>query len=364
MQFTINAAALASLLKQCSRVASRKGNDATSHVLIEVEGGQLALAAQNGSQQIVRRTRTASLRIALEGGICVAAQKLEQIVSALPGDKEVKLAVNDEKLVVTCGRSRFSLMTQGVDNFPRITVSDPIAEFAIDAEKLRLGGKAVSTCCARDDVRQFLNGMLLTIENGTAALVGSDGHRMGVYEVTGVEGPVAKVIIPTTIVDEFLNFATEANARIRLYPNLVSVVSDSGELYSKLVDGSYPDYRRLIAPSASPTRLLVNRAQLLSAVQRVSLMSDERIQAVRLQVSNDETLICAVGVDSSGEEAVSGALTGTPLEVGFNARYLGDILKVMTEDEIEFEFNGASVGTHIAPRNCTQMKFVLMPMRV
>lgn len=365
MQFTLNAGTLATVLKQCSRIASKKGNEAERHVLIDAQAGQLSITAFNGSQQVVRRTSTSTLNVVQSGAVCAVAHKLEQIVSSLPAAKDVKLCVADDKLVLTSGRSRFSIVTMDVNSFPTITVGQHISEFEIDTDKLRLGGKAVASCCARDDVRHFLNGMNIRILNGTVTLVGSDGHRMGIYEIDDVQAADASVIVPTVVLDDLIDFAVEKRTKFRIYPNLIAVISEAGELYSKLVDGKFPDFDRISAPHRSPTNLVVNRHALLQAAQRVALMTDKS-QGLKLSLQDGETAITSVGIasDGSGEELIPSSLSGQGFEVGFSARYLTEILRVMSNDEICMSFATASDGTHIRGKECGQLKFVLMPMRL
>lgn len=366
MQFTIQAAALSVLLKQCSGVASRRADDPTSHLLISAQDGQLAITAQNGSQQITRRTRTSSLQIEAEGSICAGAYKLDQIAAALPGDRPVTIKLVEEKLVITCARSRFSLATFSASAFPLIEVSTAIAEFQIDSQELQRGGRAVSICSARDDVRTYLNGMQLALSAAGATLVASDGHRLGQFRLSGVEGDdSASVIVPVAILDEFLSFSSETKTRVRLYPNLVCVLSESGELYSKLIDGKYPDVARLLTPSGKASRLQVNRLALLDAVQRIGLMSEAKHQSVRLSLATSELRVSALSNDNAGEEVLDVDFKGEPVDVGYNPRYLTEIIKAMGPAEnIEILFTGASTGTLMSATDCSQLKFVLMPLRI
>ena len=366
MKFSINASVFASVLKQCARVASRKGGTAETHVLIGVEANELTLIAQNGSQQIIRRVRTSSLVVEAQGHICAAAQKMEQIVSAMPGDRDVKVSLSDEKLVITCARSRFSLATMNVDSFPLIKVSTPVAEFKVNAANLRDSGKSVAVCCAREDVRQYLNGMLLDVREGTLYLAASDGHRMGVCRIEGVTGSDSQAIIPVASVDDFLTFATESEACIRLYPNLAVVVSDAGEFYTKLLEGKYPDYQRLLKKPSSPSTLKANRPALLASAQRVALMADQRSFGIKFNLGREITLTTAASdiEGNAASEVIDGQYIGSDMEVGFSARYLTDILKTVTAEEVEIVFDGATGGTHLSPTDCAQQSFVLMPMRI
>lgn len=366
MQFTIQAAALSVLLKQCCGVASRRADDPTSQLLISVHDGQLAITAQNGSQQITRRTRTSSLQVEVDGAICAGATKLEQIAAALPSERPVTLKLVEEKLVITCARSRFSLATFSANAFPLIEVSSPIAEFQIDSVDLQRGGRAVSTCSARDDVRTYLNGMQLAFNAAGAALVASDGHRLGQYLLSGVEGDVsASVIVPVAAIDQFLTFSSETKTRVQLYPNLVCVLSESGELYSKLIDGKYPDVARLLTSSGNTSRLVVNRIALLEVVQRIGLMSEAKHQSVRLSLSTNELRVSALSNDNAGEEIIDVEFNGEPVDVGYNPRYLAEIIKAIgPAEEIEILFSGTSTGTLLSATDCSQLKFVLMPLRI
>ena len=366
MQFSINSAAFSALLKQCSGVANRRAENSTSQLLISAQGGQLAITAQNGSQQITRRTRTSSLLIEVEGSICANAYKLEQIAAALPGERSVTIKLVEEKLVIACARSRFSLATIPSSSFPLIEVSTAIAEFQIDSFELQRGGRAVSTCSARDDVRTYLNGMQLALSTTGATLIASDGHRLGQYLLSGVEGTATtSVILPVAAIGEFLTFSTEAKSRVRLYPNLVCVLSDSGELYSKLIDSKFPDVERLLKPSGQSTCLQVNRLALLEAVQRIGLMSEAKQESVRLSLSTNELRVSALSNDNTGEEVLDVEFSGEPIEVGYKPQYLIEIIKAIGPAEnIEMLFTGASTGTLLSATDCSQLKFVLMPLRI
>jgi DNA polymerase III subunit beta len=293
---------------------------------------------------------------------------LLDILRALPESGEVTLNLDEKKLTVKSGKSRFSLQTLPADDFPRM--SPPQGE----SRKLNLSQSALRRLLAQtqfamaaQDVRYYLNGLLMVVDGTQLKTVATDGHRLAFASI-GIEGSFAKqeVIIPRKTVLELNRLLTDGDTsvEIELAGNQARFVFGEVELVSKLIDGKFPDFERVI-PSSTRNNLQISRQELQQAMQRASILTNEKFRGVRLVVSENSMKIVAANADQ--EEALEELeidYHGEALDIGFNVGYLLDVLGNSNADAVQWGFNDSNSSALITVPGNESFKYVVMPMRI
>lgn len=368
MKLSIQANDLANVLKHVCRVSIRASGDINGHLLLNVTDAGVLISATNGKQQITMKLDSPSLNVEALGAICVHAAKLEQVIGALPKDKAVSVSIKDEKLLITCGRSRFNLVTLAAFNFPAVDFPD--AEIA---GSLRLGGSLLSAalrqvgfCAARNDVRHYLNGALFDVEPGCLTIVATDGHRLGVTEVNVATTVTGKFILPSTCIEDVVGFCGSGEIEVAFSRNMVRYTNQSGVLFSRLLEGNFPSYKNLVTNAAQGQVARLVRNDIASAVARVTLMSDSKNPAVKLSLVTDVISIQSVSVDIENEanDVLPCNYSAEPFEIGMNGVLAAELLRALGSEEVEFIFNGAASGTLLRSPSFPSHSFVLMPVRL
>ena len=336
-----------------------------SNVLIEKKGGQLTFLATDIEIQI----RTASqVDEGSDGAVTVSAKKLLDILRALPDAGDVSLNLEDKKLTVKAGRSRFSLQTLPADDFPRM--SPPQGE----SKKLTLSQSALRRLLgqtqfsmASQDVRYYLNGLLMVVDGSQLKTVATDGHRLA-FSAINIEGSFAKqeVIVPRKTVLELnrLLADSEASVEIELAGNQARFVFGDVELVSKLIDGKFPDFERVIPP-ATRNNLQIARQTLQQAMQRASILTNEKFRGVRLVIGDNSLKIVAANADQEeAQEELEIEYQGEPLDIGFNVGYLLDVLGNSNAEVVQWGFNDSNSSALVTVPGNDSFKYVVMPMRI
>lgn len=369
MKLTIKAHDLASFLKAVARVPNRKATDVYGHILLEVSMTSLRLSAHNGQKQMSLEIPAGLFTLVGDAfSVCVPSLKFDQVIAALPKEAMVHIHIADTKLVIASGRSRFSLATLKADQFP-------VMEFTADQSKgeLILPGSTLSTaiqqvgfCAARADVRVALNGIFFDFQVGQMTLVASDGYRMGVVDVPVEGGTMQNFILPSTCIEDVCQFVGSGDIQIATSGNMARFTKAGGVLHTKLVEGKYPDYRKLIASAEQGDVARVIRDDLAGAMARVSLLSEGTVSVVRLAVTSDS--ISVQSVAAKAEDMANDVLPcdyhAAPFEIGFNGSLAGETIRSLGGKEIDVIFTGAGSGTLIRARDLPSHSFVLMPVRL
>jgi len=336
-----------------------------SNVLIEKKGGQLTFLATDIEIQI----RTASqVEVGDDAAVTVSAKKLLDILRALPESGEVTLNLDDKKLTVKSGKSRFSLQTLPADDFPRM--SPPQGE----SKKLKLAQSALrgllsqtQFSMASQDVRYYLNGLLMVVDGNQLKTVATDGHRLA-FSSLEIEGSFSKqeVIVPRKTVLELNRLLSDNDApvEIELAGNQARFVFGDVELVSKLIDGKFPDFERVIPP-ATRNVLQISRSELQQAMQRASILTNEKFRGVRLVIGDNSMKIVAANADQ--EEALEEleiTYQGEALDIGFNVGYLLDVLANTNAETVQWGFNDSNSSALVTIPGNESFKYVVMPMRI
>ncbi|NJD23795.1 MAG: DNA polymerase III subunit beta [Betaproteobacteria bacterium] len=337
-----------------------------SNVLLEKQGDQLTLLATDIEIQIT--TTAGGAGGEGNGAVTVGARKLQDILRSLPDGSEVSLVLDDKRLQVRAGKSRFSLQTLPAADFPRMTLADGDArEFAISQRAFRqLLGKTQYAMAAQD-VRYYLNGLLLQVEGKELRAVATDGHRLAFASV-GIDAdlPRQEMILPRKTVLELnrLLVDTDDALNITLSPNQVRFAFGSVVLVSKLIDGKFPDYERVIPPSLR-NHVTIGRQTLMQAMNRAAILTNEKFRGVRVVLGeNTLKLIAANAEQEEAQEEVEVAYAGEAIDVGFNVGYLLDVLNNLHSDEVQWSFNDANSSALVTVPGNERFKYVVMPMRI
>jgi DNA polymerase-3 subunit beta len=337
-----------------------------SNVLLEKKGDRLTLLATDIEIQITTSTEGAGGEG--DGAVTVGARKLQEILRSLPDTTEVSLVLEDKRLLVRGGKSRFSLQTLPADDFPRMTVSEGEAkQFSISQKAFRQLISKTQYSMAAQDVRYYLNGLLLLVEGKELRAVATDGHRLAYASVEiDTDFPRQEMILPRKTVLELnrLLLDNDDALNIALTPNQVRFSFGSVVLVSKLIDGKFPDYERVV-PATLKNHMTVGRQTLMQAMQRAAILTNEKFRGVRVVLGeNSLKLIAANAEQEEAVEEIEVDYSGDVIDVGFNVGYLLDVLNNIHTEEIQWSFNDANSSALITVPGNDRFKYVVMPMRI
>ena len=337
-----------------------------SNVLLEKKGDLLTLLATDIEIQIT--TSTEGAMGDGDGAVTVGARKLQEILRSLSDNSEVSLVLEDKRLQVRSGKSRFSLQTLPANDFPRMTISDgDTRQFSISQKAFRQLIAKTQYGMAAQDVRYYLNGLLLLVEGKELRAVATDGHRLAFASVEiEADLPRQEMILPRKTVLELnrLLVDTDDALNITLAPNQIRFAFGSVVLVSKLIDGKFPDYERVV-PATLKNHMTVARQTLMQAMSRAAILTNEKFRGVRVVLSeNSLKLIAANAEQEEAQEEIEVNYSGDPIDVGFNVGYLLDVLNNVHAEEIQWSFNDANSSALITLPGNERFKYVVMPMRI
>src|SRR5688572_19572328 len=337
-----------------------------SNVLIEREADALSFVATDIEIQI---TAKSGLEAAAEArSLTVGARKLLDILRALPDNAEVTLQQQDKRLVVKAGKSRFTLQTLPAEDFPRLPKpSGDAARFALPQKALRRLLGLVQYAMAQQDIRYYLNGLLMVVEERQLKLVATDGHRLAFASLKlAADLPRQEVIVPRKTVLELAKLLADSGDEVRIELSATQAAFSFGtvELVSKLIDGKFPDYTRVI-PSGHKNRLQVDREPLRQALQRAAILSNEKFRGVRWVLADGSLKIVSSNAEQEeAQEELDVKYAGEALDIGFNVNYLLDVLNNVAGEQIECLFGDAASSALISYASEKDFKYVVMPMRI
>ncbi|MHB1092774.1 DNA polymerase III subunit beta [Thiobacillus sp.] len=336
-----------------------------SNLLLEKKGNKLTLLATDLELQV-------STQLEVQAGedfaITIAARKLFDIVRALPDSARVKLDSKDSQVVVSAGKSRFTLQTLPAADFPRVETSVGLGEvIRLPQKTLKRLLQLVQFAMASQDIRYYLNGMLLVLDGKQLRVVATDGHRLSYAETQlETEAETREVIIPRKTVVELSKLLGDVDhpVDLRIGANQVTITLPETELVTKVVDGKFPDYQRVI-PVNQPRHLKANRQSVMQALQRAAILSNEKFRGVRLVMSeNTLGIVCNNNEQEEAADEIEVSYNGDPLDVGFNVTYLLDGLGAVCTDEITLSLGDANSSMLLTSEGEPGFKYVVMPMRI
>jgi DNA polymerase-3 subunit beta len=345
-------------------VERRQTMPVLANVLLSVRDGRLSITATDLEVELVAATE---VTVQVAGDITVPGRKFLDILRALPERAAVALTVEGEKVVIKAGRSRFSLASLPAAEFP--VIDDINAQQTVQIprkELLRLLEKTHFSM-AQQDVRYYLNGMLLEIDGLSLRAVATDGHRLALCEmVLSVKAKAAQqVIVPRKGVLELQRVLTEeGTADVAIGTNHVRAQIGDVRFTSKLIDGRFPEYSRVI-PAAANHAIRADRDTLRLALQRTAILSNEKYRGIRMTVKANALTVQAHNPEQEeAEEEIEVSYQGGDLEVGFNVNYLLDALAAIDGQEVEIGLTDSNSSCLIRSPGNSTARYVVMPMRL
>lgn len=358
------------LLKPLSNVSGivekRHALPILSNLLLEgTDNNQLKFSATDLEVQISLSTQTNILN---NFSITVAAKKLFDITRALPEGSEIDIQIEDNKAIVKAGKSRFNLQTLPAKDYPLMKEGEQdVKKIVVPQNQLKDILKQVDFSMAQQDIRYYLNGLLFEVDGKKLNIVGTDGHRLSFTSINLKETKEkSQIIIPRKTILELIKLLDESkeNVEINLSKNQATFTFNNINLISKVIDGKFPDYNRVI-PVGHENHFEIDRLELLSSMQRASILSNEKYRGIRMVIDKNQLkLLSNNSEQEQAEEELDIIYDGPAIDIGFNVTYLIDVLTNIQTSKLSFGFKDSSSSCLITIPKNNDYKYVVMPMRI
>lgn len=338
-----------------------------SNVLLSRAGSSLTFVATDIEIEITATMTTDAP--GEDAAVTVGARKLLDILRALPEGAEIAIAAQEKRLQVRSGKSRFNLQTMPPEDFPRMAAPETGAvRFTLPQALLKSLFSQVQYAMAQQDIRYYLNGLLMVIDGGDLRVVATDGHRLAlaVKQVAPKELGRQEVILPRKTILELSRLLGDNDdpVEIELAPNQAKFSFGGTVVVSKLIDGKFPDYNRVI-PKSHDKQLTLDRLGLQHALQRAAILTNDKFRGVRWVLGENSLRIsCSNTEQEEANEELDIDYKGAALDIGFNVSYLLDVLNNLSVDEIECSLGDANSSALFTVRDRDDFKYVVMPMRI
>jgi len=351
-------------------VEKRQTMPILSNVLIENTNSKLSLTATDLEIEI---TATVPLYANTddtntEGKITVPMRKFHDTCRTLPDNAILKFEVDSDRAIIRCGRTRFTLMTLPADDFPTVNTEEATHEFFLPQSVMKNLLEKTQFAMALQDVRFYLNGLLIEVSPHQIRAVATDGHRLAMCTVAhkfAVEAPL-QVIVPRKGVLELSRLLSNVDEDISLTlsRNFIRVVTSDVTFISKLVEGDYPNYNNVM-PSGECDTIIADRNALKSCLVRTSILSNEKYKGIRIEVENETLRAVANNPEhEEAEDEVAVEFSGERTTVGFNVNYLVDAISALTSDNIKINISKTNSCALITDEKDDSALYVVMPMRL
>jgi DNA polymerase-3 subunit beta len=366
MKFQIEKETLLNPLQQIiGAVEKRQTMPALSNVLLRATENSLTLTATDLEIELVSQI---DIVVDETGEISVPARKLLDICKSLPNEAVINFTVNDNKARVQSGRSRFLLSTLPASDFPALDAINSVYEFELTQKTLRDIIDKTAFAMAQQDVRYYLNGLMLEVSANNLRAVATDGHRLAYCEKqTNADiADIKQVILPRKGVLELVRLLsdTDDSVKITLGSNHLQTVFNGIRLTSKLIDGRFPDYNRVM-PTEGENVVIADRDQLRQALIRASILSNEKYRGIRLVLEKNLVKLQAQNPDQEEADVeLEVVYSGDDIEIGFNVNYMLDVLNVTNSEMVQAALRDSNSSFLITYPDQTDCKYVIMPMRL
>ncbi len=366
MQIKINREILLKPLGHVASIVERRHTlPILSNLLLEANNNAFKLTATDLEMQV-------SLEIPSQFkdtfATTISAKKFLDICRSLPESSEIDLQTNDSRMTVKAGKSRFNLQTLPAADYPLMSkVSGDFIQIQISQNAFKKCLRQVEFAMAQQDIRYYLNGLLLEINGDRLNFVGTDGHRLSFASMSLTKSyDKTEVIIPRKTVVELVKLLEDNDEDISIEISGSQINFRFGEinLISKVIDGKFPDYNRVI-PQGHRNSFTVDRQQILMAMQRASILSNEKYRGIRLDLQQNHLRLVSTNTEQEeAEEELEINYNGDAIDVGFNVTYLIDVLNNIQHNEVTFALADANSSCLITNPADTDYKYVVMPMRI
>lgn len=370
MKLTIQRESILKPLQLVSGVVERRQTlPILSNLMLDAQDQKLFITATDLEVELIGCIELTDL--AEEGKTTVNARKFTDICRTLPNEAEINLSIKKNRLVLSSGRSRFTLSLLDANEFPNIEESEVNQiEFSLPQNTLKALLENTHFAMAQQDVRYYLNGMLFYINQGVIRLVSADGHRLALGSLTdeSIDGDI-KIIVPRKGVIELMKLLEDDEERVdfAIGSNHIRMSSNKFTFTSKLVDGQFPSYETVV-PKNGDKIVIANREKLKHSLTRVSILSNEKYRGIRFALSSGILKFSANNPEQEeAEEELEVDYNGADLEIGFNVNYLIDICNTISSDEIKMVFHDSNSAVLIEQNSESDDEpclYVVMPMRL
>jgi DNA polymerase III subunit beta len=358
-----------SLLKPVSMVAGvverRQTLPILSYILIRASDGAVSFTGTDLEVEMIARIEGG---VEKSGEVTVSARKLFDICRALPDRAVASLTKQGDKVVLKAGKSRFSLSSLPSNEFPKVEGGAFDQTLLIPAGILKSVFERTAFCMAQQDVRYYLNGLYMQANANSLRAVATDGHRMAVTEATCevAAGKLIEIIVPRKAVQEISRFLVNSSdvVKLEIGANHVRLAMSDVVFTSKLIDGKFPDYTKVI-PSSQSKQIHLDRHLFREALGRVAILANEKYRGIRLGLEAGRLRVSAHNPEQ--EEAVEELETtysGDPLEIGFNVNYLIDASNALQTEEVVLGLNDPNSSCTLRTSDSTDTQYIVMPMRL
>lgn len=357
------------LLKPLTSVASivekRHTLPILSNLLLEAKKNKIHLTATDLEMQISLSIDSAASG---EFSTTIAAKKLLDICRSLPDNSEINMATNESRITLKAGKSRFNLQTLPAADYPVMTKTQGLSTLVtIGQRQLKELLKQVEFAMGQQDIRYYLNGLLFEVFANRLNIVGTDGHRLS-FTSTELKQNYDKqeIILPRKTVIELIKLLDDSDedVQIEISSNQVNFSFANIKLISKVIDGKFPDYNRVI-PNGHKNTFTTERVGVLLAMQRASILSNEKYRGIRMVLSDNNLKLISTNSDQEeAEEELEINYRGDKLDIGFNVTYLIDVLNNTSSEQVTFSFADANSSCLVTVPNNAHYKYVVMPMRI
>ena len=336
-----------------------------SNLLLESKQGSLRFTATDLEMQISTQVKT---ELSEEFQITISAKKLFDITRALPESSKIDIQIEDAKVTVKAKKSRFNLQTLPPKDYPVMTrEADDSVELKISQKEFKALLKQVDFAMAQQDIRYYLNGLLIEVKEKNINIVGTDGHRLS-FTSASLDTPSKQeqVIVPRKTIVELVKLLndTEDPVEISFSKNQVAFKISDINLITKVIDGKFPDYSRVI-PEGHGNSFNINRTLLLDSMLRASILSNDKYRGIRMVIeANNLKLVSNNSEHEQAEEELEIDYKGDKIDIGFNVTYLIDVLTNIQSDQLTIAFNDSSSSCLVTIPNNEEYKYVVMPMRI
>ncbi|MGJ8692911.1 MAG: DNA polymerase III subunit beta [Thalassotalea sp.] len=367
MKFSLNRELLLKPLLLVSGAVERKSTlPILSNVLLEVSGQSLTLTATDLELEMVAYSEIENQGD--DGKITIPARKLLDICKSLPDGSMLTFESENDTVKISTGRSKYSLSSLPATDFPNIEQWQGDVEFKLTkAELLRLI-ESTHFSMANQDVRYYLNGMSIETEGNEIRSVATDGHRLAICKISNEQLtlPARQVIVPRKGILEIIRLLDPVDEEIQIYlgSNHIRIIDQAFSFTSKLVDGRFPDYRRVL-PRNGDKIFETSKEQLKQVLSRASILSNEKFKGVRLNFDPTELKITANNPEQEqAEEVIEINFPYEAIEVGFNVSYVLDVLNAVKDEAVKFTLADANSSVVIEGASSSEALYVVMPMRL
>lgn len=354
-------------LQQVSGVVEKRQTlPVLANVLMVVDAGKLALTGTDLEVELIARAELSGEFG--DGEITVPARKLLDICKALPANADIEIKLDGQKLTLKSGKSRFTLTTLPANEFPNLEEGVGAFSFSINQKELKKLIDKTSFAMAQQDVRYYLNGMLFEVTPGQLRAVATDGHRLAMCDARAETSndDRMQVIVPRKGVQELARLLTDDDGivTITLGTNHIRATVGNVTFTSKLIDGKFPDYERVL-PKGGDKIILANREELRHSLSRAAILSNEKFRGIRLLLTPDLLRIQANNPDQEeAEDDLTVEYNGNSLEIGFNVQYLLDVLSVLDTTTAKLTLGDSNSSALMQDAENGRSVYVVMPMRL